>query len=274
MGVWGLTAAYLLFGILTDNVKARVEMPTPEAIMGALLGPEIGWPASTTGTSTNNNGDKCLRHTDAHLEFLFHFTKVCVPYETFKMDSKTQLLSQYLSAGLESFLVMTYDNSYNKWMWECIRDRGEEPGSTETTPEEGSEQLSSVTNSSVIDDAAAIPNIQTNLPAQTNRASPVSPLPSPNEKYTNGALGKGKYKGWNDEGMLLYRHIATLLKEQRRDGSLGTAFEIKLLDKFKGTGEGRRGKRARPQFDEIDEFFPSQEQAARAENDNPFWEPV
>jgi hypothetical protein len=229
---------------VTDNFKKNVAMPHPSDILGPLMKEEESWPVAYC--PEDDEGGKYLRQTQAHADLLFHLTKVVVMYDTFKHQSKTELVSKYLSAGLEAFLVVAYLNGYDKWLLECISE-----GPVSTNTEEGSADLSSVTHS------ASTGNSGTRDHTARTVSSVVTPHSTGQPRFTAAAMGAGKHKGWSDEGIILYQKVAVLLGEQRKDRNL-LGFERDLMERFRGpTGSRRPTGRIIPQFDEIGEYYTS-----------------
>ena len=64
--------------------------------------------------------------------------------------------------------------------------------------------------------------------SDTNQ-EPTAPL------YTAKSRGKGKYKGWSTEGIMLYNQLCLIAKEQREDKEDLTlsAFDSNLLERFR-----------------------------------------
>jgi hypothetical protein len=151
---------------------------------------------------------------------------------------------------LEAFLVVTYVNSYDKWFLECIGNHVSDSPQEESGEEEQSVQISSLTHTTT----------DTRHPPVA-AANTVTPLVT--KRYTANAMGGGKFKGWNEEGLELYQKVAEVLKEQRQDKSdpCLAGFDKKLLERFRSEGRPTAGHcmtKQLPEFDEIDEFFPSE----------------
>jgi hypothetical protein len=176
-----------------------------------ILG-ELSYPHGLWPAYENKDNRKpFLRETSSHQHLLFLFTRVMVMSHNFKKYSSTRPLSQYMSVSLEGFLVITYYNSYLAWKDEWHQLRG-------TRAPALSEDLSDATGD------------------------------SSKKQYTANARGKGKYKGWTDDGIDLYNQICEVIEKQRSDPDPILAnFEKDLMDQFRGggakVGESQRQKR-------------------------------
>lgn len=69
--------------------------------------------------------------------------------------------------------------------------------------------------------------------------------------YTEKSRGKGKYKGWSEEGILLYKQMCVLIERQRNDTGNSTLreFDLKLMERFKSTQ--RRGDQLNTQSEPV-----------------------
>jgi hypothetical protein len=82
---------------------------------------------------------------------------------------------------------------------------------------------------------------------------------SSKKQYTANARGRGKYKGWTDEGIDLYNRICEVLVRQRSDPDPELAqFEKDLMDLFSGGAkkDGNKDKPKRKTFDMMKQDFP------------------
>jgi hypothetical protein len=246
-------------------------MPHPSDILGAALsGESSGWPeAYSPGSRRPEEHNQYLRQTKAHADLLFHFAKVVVTYDTFKHQSTKDLISKYLTAGVEGFLVVAYLNGYDKWFMDCIGQNQVPPPGTED-----SEQISSLSHGS----AGQLAGQNTTFtPTQSNPTStPVTPLAATLTRFTSGAMGGGKFKGWNQDGMRLYKKCVDLIGAQRRDVGLSNTFERDLLERFTGACNTPRSSNQEEDmaYDEIGTFYPTHLAGSAAEMEGGNWEPV
>jgi hypothetical protein len=101
-------------------------------------------------------------------------------------------------------LVIAYVNGYDKWMWECEfgppkkknRKRKKDDDDEDAEDAEDAGTTSSGTTSSGDSDTS---------PTTTAGRT----------RFTEDALGAGKYKGWKKGGICLYNMVHDVLKEQR-----------------------------------------------------------
>ncbi len=113
---------------LTDLHRKGVALPDPAEILGNLDKPG----------EDPDDAPCCLRETDAHADFLFHFAKTVIVCSTFKESCNVIFLSGYMSISLEAYAVLTYANSYDTWMEEATRrkeGRNEEDSISPNTPD-------------------------------------------------------------------------------------------------------------------------------------------
>jgi hypothetical protein len=259
-----------VLGFPTDKVKKNVCMPHPSDILGAALsGESSGWPeAYSPGSPQPEENNKYLRQTKAHADLLFHFAKVVVTYDTFKHQSTKDFISKYLTAGVESFLVVAYINGYDKWFMDCIGQNQVPPPGTED-----SEQISSLSHGS----AGQLAGQNTTFtPTQSNPASAPVITPLPATRFTAGALGGGKFKGWNNEGKKLYKKCTNLIAAQRQDVGLTNNFENDLLERFQGAVGTPHSTHQEEDmaYDEFETFYPSDQAGSAAAMVGGNWEPV
>ena len=59
-------------------------------------------------------------------------------------------------------------------------------------------------------------------------------------RFTENVRGAGKYRGWSEEGIMLYNSIVGKLLQQREDPALQD-FEEKVRDLFQTEGKKRKG---------------------------------
>jgi hypothetical protein len=163
-----------------------------------------------------------LRETPSHQHLLHLFTRVTVGLDLFKKNSGLRPLTEYMGVCLEAFLVLTYHNSYQAWMDEWHRSKG-------TRGQPALSDLSDGTGD------------------------------SSKKQYTANARGRGKYKGWTDEGIDLYNRICEVLVRQRSDPDPKLAiFEKDLMDLFSGGAKkaGNKDKPKRTTFCMMQHDFP------------------
>jgi hypothetical protein len=199
--------------------------------LGGLLPPppQDDYPPIIFGVPDQDDGQdgaapppKYLREAKGYMEVLFHFTKVVVMASTFIAHSNRKLLSHYMSPNLEAFLVLTYVNNYDAWKAEM---EGEQfPSNQDATSEEDEEE-----------DQENEENNQQLAGSKRDRdgnSRLVSPVSKAKKKFTANPRGKGKFKGWSEEGMVLYKKLTKIVKQQRADKKLGEDFEALLLEEF------------------------------------------
>ena len=61
--------------------------------------------------------------------------------------------------------------------------------------------------------------------------------PPPPRMYTEKARGRGKFKGWSEEGMKLYKQMWNIIEKQREDTNnvILKEFDLKLMNRFKNS---------------------------------------
>jgi hypothetical protein len=176
-----------------------------------------------------------LRAADGYMELLLNFTKMVVMANTFNLYSDTKLLSYYMTPHLEAFLVVTYVNGYDSWKSEAL---DQESSSEEGSPPQGRRSGNKRSR-------------EEESPTSTLTSS-TPPSTKPTKKFTENARGRGKYKGWTDDGLSLYNKIIAILEQQRaKDSEYGEVYETNLRLEFEKqknksggdttTDEGRGG---------------------------------
>jgi hypothetical protein len=93
--------------------QKEFSLPSPHLILGDLADQEKTWPEVESESRAGY-----LRETAGHIDLLRYFTKICVTAAVFKSKSETKMLSKYMSAALEAFLVMVYVNNHDSWLAE------------------------------------------------------------------------------------------------------------------------------------------------------------
>jgi hypothetical protein len=231
----------LLFDCLALYKQSPSNLPDPTELLGGLNGNMKDWPEQGTP-----DRERYLRETKAHEELIFHFTKSVVTTPCFNANSASLPLSDYLYTSLEAFLVVTYVNGYWKWLLDLENKQGKSSSGDEADKENDEE----------------------------NGVSDITPESASTKRFTNMSRGKGKYKGWAEEGMDLYNKIFDILKEQRKDNVAG--FDKKLKERFEkecngGTGVcNRPAKRSRSDEEE----YIAKINAAKEKNQNVVQVPV
>ncbi len=168
---------------LTDLHRKGVALPGPEEILGNRL----------DKPGEDPDGAPCLRETDAHADFLFHFAKTVIVCSTFKESCNVILLSGYMSISLEAYAVLTSANSYDTWMEEATRRK------------EGRNEEDSTSPSSA---------------------------GSKRRRFTEKTRGQEKFKGWAKSGIKLYNKINKMLERRQRNDESLVDFEPTLKTWF------------------------------------------
>ena len=205
----------------SELYRKGVDLPTPAALLGDLdvdaesLETPDGQPELTVKDVLGRVGDlqikPMLRETKAHEDLLYHFTAAVITQEKFKEHVGIHAFSDYLWISLECFLVIAYVNGYDKWMWECKfgppkkKNRKRKKRSEDGDDEEDEEDAG--TTSSGDSDTSPTDTSPTTTPTPTTTAG--------RTRFTEDALGAGKYKGWKKGGICLYNMVHDVLKEQR-----------------------------------------------------------
>jgi hypothetical protein len=117
-----------------------------------------------------------------------------IPSADWKLKSRKQKLSQYVTTTLEAFAVLVYYNSFDVW-----NQRWRVDASVSTN------------NSGENDDIST-------LSGATHRCA---------FRFTGESKGSRKYEGWNSAGMEFYNALLGLVETQR--GNPGCTFERRLL---------------------------------------------
>ena len=82
---------------------------------------------------------------------------------------------------------------------------------------------------------------------EDDESSETGSTPSPKLYGRFTHKSKGKYKGWNDEGIRLYNKLVQKIMQQRSDTRLGANFDADVkqifLDKIGSTGANQQGSR-------------------------------
>jgi hypothetical protein len=127
---------------------------------------------------------------------------------------------------LECFLVIAYVNGYDKWMWECEfgppkkKNRKRKKRSEDDDDEEDAGTTSSGdSDTSPTDTSPTDTSSPTTTQTTTGRT-----------RFTEDALGAGKYKGWSKGGILLYNLVHDVLEEQRTKDVAG--YDKKMKNRF------------------------------------------
>ena len=147
-----------------------------------------------------------LREKPEYEDLIFHFMKEVMLDECFKMNATKHNLSNYMDKSLESYLVLTYVNSYYAWWDECNKK--------DETPEDISTLVSTLTEGTARE-----------------------------KMYTSNGRGSGKFKGWSDGGTDVYNEMQGIIQEQREDPSKAILrnFESRLQRRFDTAKRGRAG---------------------------------
>ena len=197
----------------SELYRKGVDLPTPAALLGDLdvdaesLETPDGQPELTVKDVLGRVGDlqikPMLRETKAHEDLLYHFTAAVITQEKFKEHVGIHAFSGYLWISLECFLVIAYVNGYDKWMWECKfgppkkKNRKRKKDDDDEDAEDAGTTSSGTTSSGDSD------------------TSPTTTPTAGRTRFTEDALGAGKYKGWKKGGICLYNMVHDVLKEQR-----------------------------------------------------------
>jgi hypothetical protein len=142
--------------------------------------------------------------TDDYKRFVLLFADCFLPAG---VETKSKLLSSYMTKTLEAFAVVLYVNNYWKYMSLFWGDGG---ASMST--------MSTATNS-----------------RSTGGASTL---------FTNEARGASKYEGWSShEGYVFYNRVSQLIEMQRADETVKRRFEGNIRRAFLDSSNGRKRKR-------------------------------
>jgi hypothetical protein len=205
----------MIFLLVLDLYKSKREvLPTPEELMGGLVGRDH------EEWPDYNDPDRSpwLREVDRYKNLLRDFTKEVLLFNEFRRGAHVKHLSEYMDATLEGFLVLVYVNNYEVWKMEAEK----EMENNDSSSEDGSVSL-----------------------LTENSAT---------SRYTHKARGKGKFRGWTEEGIEMYNLIVEIVTMQRKDQTNEKTrdFERDLMRMFAdlkrgGSGDGniRPVKRAR-----------------------------
>ena len=193
---------HLPFSRLTSELylKDRKALHEPETFLGDLFSkPKEEWPDHDEGLRK-----EYLREKPEYEDLIFHFMKEVMLDECFKINATKHKLSKYMDISLESYLVVTYVNSYYSWWDECNKK--------DETPGEISTLVSTLTEGTARE-----------------------------KMYTSNGRGSGKFKGWSDNGTDLYNKMQEIIKHQREDESKAMLrnFESRLQRRFDTAKRGR-----------------------------------
>lgn len=183
-------------------LKDRKVLHEPETLLGDLIAkPKQEWP-----NYKDLDRKEYLREKPEYEDLIFHFMKEVMLDECFKMNATKHNLSNYMDKSLESYLVVTYVNSYYSWWDECNKQ--------DDTPED-------------------VTTLVSNLTEGTARE----------KMYTSNGRGSGKFKGWSDGGTDLYNEMQGIIQDQRDDESKAILrnFESRLQRRFDAAKRGRAG---------------------------------
>ena len=131
---------------------------------------------------------------EAYLWFCENFMECVITSHEWKMKSRKQKMSEYLTPTLEAFAILMYSNSYEVW-----NQRWKSQASTSSNSSREGDDMSTLSGAS-------------------SKAS---------FKYTGDSKGCQKYRGWNREGMDFYNQLLDLVEFQRQRA--GCSFERVLL---------------------------------------------
>jgi hypothetical protein len=137
--------------------------------------------------------------------------------KSFNECGHTKLLSSYMTPHLEAFLVVSYVNGYNKWKSKAMVDSSSDEGRG------GSPEKSAGGNKRPREEDSPAPSLPSLSSVSMNST----------KKFTENARGRGKFKGWTEEGLSLYNKIIEFLEQQRaKDSYYGESFETTLRLEF------------------------------------------
>ena len=180
--------------------------------------------------TSNNQSLRGLRDgatAEQYLWFCEHFMECVIPSAEWKLKSRNKKMSEYVTATLEAFAVLTYCNSFPVWnqRWNVQADNT--GGAADSTSDDS-------------DDFSAISGL----------------TPKKGFRFTAESKGSKKYEGWNSEGMKCYNDLLTLVEQQR--GRRGCTFEYDLLvalstkrKKGRGSSDENQPPRVRNHMDEL-----------------------
>jgi hypothetical protein len=94
--------------------------PNPKLLIAPLLGDQNKEHMDRMNNEDDKRSaaDECLREVPEYEDFIFHFAE-CALYTTeFNEIKGSSLLSDYMPASLEAFMVLAYVNAFDSWMYE------------------------------------------------------------------------------------------------------------------------------------------------------------
>ena len=168
-------------------------------VKGGLLVPMnpgsfIGWCSDPVTGSRSLGGLREAGTSGSYQWFCENFMECVIPSIDWKLKSRRQKLSNYITPTLEAFGILVYYNSFDVWnqRWKSV----------DSNSSEGSRE---------VDDLST-------LSGATGKCS---------FRFTGDAKGSRKYEGWNGEGMEFYNQLLGLVEKQR--DRRGCTFEMDLL---------------------------------------------
>ena len=164
---------------------------------------------------------------EKYLWFCEHFMECVIPSAEWKLKARNKKMSQYVTATLEAFAVLTYCNSFPVWNQRWTVQEDDTGGGADSTSDDS-------------DDFSAISGL----------------TPKKGFRFTAESKGSKKYEGWNSDGMKCYNDLLGLVEKQR--ARRGCTFEYDLLvvlstkrKKGRHTSDENQPPRVRNHMDEL-----------------------
>lgn len=198
---------YYYYQPLSELLLDGFVMPHPRVLLGAMrYRPADSTSGGAVARTTREDEEACLRGTKGYFDLMVYFLKILVTAKVYKECSRIQRMSAYVRPGLESFLVLTYVNSYGCWMkaWE--------------------EKYPAL--------AASGAHRDTTLGAGVATDGEITLYNGHAKLFTCEAKGGGKHKGWSNAGLVLHKKMSGVIKTQRAGQSLGAVWEDRLKSAF------------------------------------------
>ena len=177
---------HLFFRSITGLSKSTENKPRDPANF-------VGWvgePHPETGRK-KLAGLRTTGTMDGYLWFCENFMECVITSQEWKLKSRRQKMSSYLTPTLEAFAILMYTNSYEVWNHHC-------------------KSMASTSSNSTGDDMSTLSGASSKVTF----------------KYTGDSKGCRKYRGWNSEGMKFYNNLLDLVEFQRQ--RTGCTFERDL----------------------------------------------
>jgi hypothetical protein len=153
----------------------------------------VGWFVDPVSGTRSIGGLRDATTCQSYQWFCENFMECVIPSSEWKLKSRKQKLSNYITPTLEAFGILVYFNSFDVW----------------------NQRWKSSDNSS---SSTEIEDDLSTLSGGTEKCS---------FKFTGDAKGSKKYEGWNGNGMHFYNNLLGLVESQR--ARTGCTFENDVL---------------------------------------------